>query len=718
MTSLRYLLLLVTTLFIPSTTTNSFPAKHLINEVYAQLTNELPEKSDLPSAHNISLEKQLTQVSSDYSDVLEDAFYLFEDSSEKANQESFFCTPLVWKDLQLLSLDHTQSKYHDGKSLYQTLSENNQTVSGKLLLATYLADGLARTQNNSCEVKRELNGRASLISQIASSSKIKATFQEDLARVKPYEHTLLKVLTEDPSGLVKENLDSLAPSKLWGSLRSNPHFRRIHAFIIQKSPIAFWYDQKRFAPLFTASVAVGTPLLLVLFALSKGMSLDALKTTITNMAPFLGINSPKSLKEKVFSTGKFSANFTASLMTSPELCVHQMLDEKWQERKIYPLLYDQETQADEIKQITRAIAALTLLGGVLLFKPWNRMSKARLFDNYTFIRTHAVAQMVRSARSISSTLTGISDLPSSLKILNESVTNYLESDVGQKIVALCKKPVFDSDEKPSMFSDIGTIRCLHEVICDQDLKELLFLIASVDAYNSIEKFASKTSKNKVCLAQADFESTAPYIKAEGFWNPLIDTNVAVSSSVLFGQENPRTILLTGLNAGGKSTLLKSLALNIILAQSFGVAAAESFTYTPFEMILGHFTSRDNTAGGQSLFVTEAETAKSMVASVKKALSNGNFVCTFTDELMSGTGHEASSKLMSKFSTTVANSANTINMFATHIQELTKLAEEHPTIFANYRMGKKKGPKGFEYTYQLESGINTDNIAEDIYEAIS
>jgi DNA mismatch repair ATPase MutS len=43
------------------------------------------------------------------------------------------------------------------------------------------------------------------------------------------------------------------------------------------------------------------------------------------------------------------------------------------------------------------------------------------------------------------------------------------------------------------------------------------------------------------------------------------------------------ILITGPNAAGKSTFIKSVILNIILSQTIGISSAESFSLTPFKI---------------------------------------------------------------------------------------------------------------------------------------
>ena len=49
------------------------------------------------------------------------------------------------------------------------------------------------------------------------------------------------------------------------------------------------------------------------------------------------------------------------------------------------------------------------------------------------------------------------------------------------------------------------------------------------------------------------------------------------------------LLLTGSNASGKSTFMKAVALNVIMAQSLNIATAESFNYQPGYVLLQWLT---------------------------------------------------------------------------------------------------------------------------------
>jgi DNA mismatch repair protein MutS len=174
----------------------------------------------------------------------------------------------------------------------------------------------------------------------------------------------------------------------------------------------------------------------------------------------------------------------------------------------------------------------------------------------------------------------------------------------------------------------------------------------------------------------------------------------------------RNVILTGPNAGGKSTFLKGLALNIILAQTIGIVPARHMSLTPFNSINTYLNIPDDTAGGKSLFKAEVLRAQQLLMNTK-ALKNNQFGFSIMDEMFSGTspkeGEAASYAVAKKF----GELPNNILLLATHFPKLTQL-ENATNNFKNYKVCVTFDDQGnIVYPYKLEAGIADQNVAINI-----
>ena len=153
------------------------------------------------------------------------------------------------------------------------------------------------------------------------------------------------------------------------------------------------------------------------------------------------------------------------------------------------------------------------------------------------------------------------------------------------------------------------------------------------------------------------------IKAEGVYHPLIKEPVSNSINA------KRSALFTGSNASGKSTFLKTLALNQIFSQTIYTCLASSFK-TDFFKVLSSMALSDNILGNESYFVVEIKSLKRIF----DELGDDPVLC-FIDEVLRGTNTKeriaASSQILKKLS-----ASNALVFAATHDIELTDILSDH------------------------------------------
>ena len=140
-------------------------------------------------------------------------------------------------------------------------------------------------------------------------------------------------------------------------------------------------------------------------------------------------------------------------------------------------------------------------------------------------------------------------------------------------------PLFCSE--PNILSNKGKILVSYNTIQNKELyKDLVNDIAIIDYYNSICLLVQDEEK-EVCFPNY-IENEYPSIIAKDIYHPYL-TN-PVTNTIKIGNKNPNNILITGPNAGGKSTFIKSLSLSVIFSQTLGIAFGSSFELTPFSLI--------------------------------------------------------------------------------------------------------------------------------------
>jgi DNA mismatch repair protein MutS len=164
------------------------------------------------------------------------------------------------------------------------------------------------------------------------------------------------------------------------------------------------------------------------------------------------------------------------------------------------------------------------------------------------------------------------------------------------------------------------------------------------------------------------DNDMPYINATEIRHPLIEhltTDHYTTNNVYIDHEN--TMLLYGTNAVGKSSLIKSIALNLIMAQCGLYVPSTEFTYSPYSSIYTRIISNDNIFQGKSTFAAE-------MTELGHILKNSNtHSIIFGDELCSGTEHRSASAIVIAGLQRFVEKKSTF-LFATHFHDIIETQE--------------------------------------------
>jgi hypothetical protein len=164
------------------------------------------------------------------------------------------------------------------------------------------------------------------------------------------------------------------------------------------------------------------------------------------------------------------------------------------------------------------------------------------------------------------------------------------------------------------------------------------------------------------------------------------------------------IILTGVNASGKTTYLKSSFINILFSQQFGLGFYKSGNINPYTHLHSYLNIPD-TSGRDSLFQAESRRCKEIIDSILYSGENSRHFCMF-DELYSGTNPIEATQSSYGF-LKYLNKYNNVNfILTTHYIELCKKIENSKETIVNYRtiVKEDKTNGGFIYKYKIEYGI--------------
>ncbi len=160
--------------------------------------------------------------------------------------------------------------------------------------------------------------------------------------------------------------------------------------------------------------------------------------------------------------------------------------------------------------------------------------------------------------------------------------------------------------------------------------------AALGEFEALSSLAGLRYDNRDwCFASLVNARVQPVITATAIAHPLVADDVRVANDVTVGP--PGTFLLvTGSNMSGKSTLLRSIGINVVLAQAGGPVCAAAFSLPP--VVLGtSIRVQDSLGDGVSLFLAELKRLKQIVdAAGAVKPDDDRIVLYLLDEILHGT----------------------------------------------------------------------------------
>lgn len=189
----------------------------------------------------------------------------------------------------------------------------------------------------------------------------------------------------------------------------------------------------------------------------------------------------------------------------------------------------------------------------------------------------------------------------------------------------------------------------------------------------------------------------PFLSIKDGYDPLLKNPIPYTLQLVGSQHHA---ILTGPNRGGKSSVLRSTLLNVVLAQTFGFAfAKESFLLRPFDWVATGLRLEDR-PGSQSMFESEVEFAIQILKRAEKQSHLVGFV--LFDELFHSTNPPDGARTADIFLRKLWERVNVASFISTHVFDLAKHASKRCQRLCVPAVQDKDG--SVQFTYTLKQGI--------------
>ena len=126
------------------------------------------------------------------------------------------------------------------------------------------------------------------------------------------------------------------------------------------------------------------------------------------------------------------------------------------------------------------------------------------------------------------------------------------------------------------------------------------IVGEIDAYISVSSY---TSGLDYFIKPKQKENCRFYLEVDKMYHPLLEKPVPYTFEF-----NNKGVLITGSNASGKSTFLRTIGINSIFAQTLNIVLAKGYTSSYFRLFTSIGTT-DSIVEGDSYFMAEAKALK-------------------------------------------------------------------------------------------------------------
>jgi MutS domain V len=232
------------------------------------------------------------------------------------------------------------------------------------------------------------------------------------------------------------------------------------------------------------------------------------------------------------------------------------------------------------------------------------------------------------------------------------------------------------------------------------LKQWLQAFAEFEALNALASYAYENPVNTFPGFCSDNEAC---FEAEHLGHPLLPHSACVVNDVHINPES-RFYIISGSNMSGKSTLLRSIGLNAVLAFAGAPVRARALRLSSLS-IVASLSVVDSLLSGKSKFLAEIDRLRQAIELTFKSRP----VLFLVDEILSGTNsRDRRIAAESIVKTLIARGA--IGALSTHDLSLTEIAGVAELRGVNMHMGSRQPTDPMDFDYKLKPGVTEESNA--------
>jgi hypothetical protein len=242
-----------------------------------------------------------------------------------------------------------------------------------------------------------------------------------------------------------------------------------------------------------------------------------------------------------------------------------------------------------------------------------------------------------------------------------------------------------------MASTMGKLMAtFYKMYNDKEYHDAMLYSFGYNAYTAnLKELQTKIKHGEINRATFS-KKISPELKIKSATHPLTINSTANNLSLQRGVS-----IITGPNASGKTTVLKTILINTLLAQQYGFGYFDELQITPYKRLHCYLNIPD-TSGRDSLFQAEARRCKTILEDISNN-ENETHLAIF-DELFSGTNPKEAEKCATETLKYMTKKKNMTAILTTHYLDMCSKLNKIERI-NNYHMGA---------TYDLSKGVSTTN----------
>jgi len=359
-----------------------------------------------------------------------------------------------------------------------------------------------------------------------------------------------------------------------------------------------------------------------------------------------------------------------------------------------------------IKNPTQAFMASLFTKGLYIFMYFQNIYYS--FQSST--HTHKIINLVHDKMNKVSTY--IEQTRKIMNVWKEDLSPFLCDFPIMENLSSYEEYLYDSlfQTKPQLFTHKGKILTTYQQfkMTKDKMIPLFYYVGAMDCIYSIQHLLSNSSsENPYCFTEFK-EDVNPCIQIKNLWHPYLTNSETIKNNI----DMKSNILITGPNAAGKSTFIKSMIINIILSQTVGISSSTNMILSPFHLLETYLHIPD-TKGSSSLFEAEMMRSKEYIEKIKNLDASKKSFIVF-DEIFSSTnyveGFSGAYSILKRLSTF----SNTLFITTTHYTDLEVLEKDTQNRIMNYKFEVIfDKDNNIIFNYKLKRGFSNQYIALEL-----